>query len=78
MESIVSDGVYSTKGDANNTVDSELVKFENILGTSILIIPKLGKVLLWLRTIPGIISILIVTVLFILWPTSKKRKKIIV
>lgn len=78
VESIVSDGVYSTKGDANNTVDSELVKFENILGTSILIIPKLGKVLLWLRTIPGIISILIVTVWFILWPTSKKRKKIIV
>ena len=76
VESVVNDGVYSTKGDANNTVDSQLVKFENILGTSALVVPKFGKLLLWLRTIPGIISILVVTVLFIFWPTSRKSKEI--
>ena len=73
VESVVSDGVYSTKGDANNTVDSKLVKFENILGISTLVVPKFGKLLLWLRTIPGITSILVGTVLFIFWPTSKKK-----
>ena len=73
VESVVNDGVYSTKGDANNTVDSQLVKFENILGTSALVVPKFGKLLLWLRTIPGITSILVGTVLFIFWPTRKKK-----
>ena len=73
VESVVSDGVYSTKGDANNTVDSKLVKFEDILGTSVLVVPKFGKLLLWLRTIPGITSILVGTVLFIFWPTRKKK-----
>ena len=73
VESVVSDGVYSTKGDANNTVDSQLVKFENILGTSVLVVPKFGKLLLWLRTIPGITSILVGTVLFIFWPTRKNK-----
>ena len=73
VESVVSDGVYSTKGDANNTVDSQLVKFEDILGISVLVVPKFGKLLLWLRTIPGITSILVGTVLFIFWPTSKKK-----
>ena len=73
VESVVSDGVYSTKGDANNTVDSKLVKFENILGTSVLVVPKFGKLLLWLRTIPGITSILVGTGLFIFWPTRKNK-----
>lgn len=73
VESVVSDGVYSTKGDANNTVDSKLVKFENILGISTLVVPKFGKLLLWLRTIPGITSILVGIVLFIFWPTRKKK-----
>ena len=77
VESVINDGVYSTKGDANNIIDSELVKFENILGVNVLVVPKLGNLLLWLRTIPGIVSILVGTVLFILWPTSKKTNKII-
>ena len=77
VEDVIDDGLYSTKGDANNIVDSELVRFENIVGISILVFPKLGDLLLWLRTTPGIISIFIGTVLFILWPTSKKANKII-
>ena len=75
VERVVSDGLYSTKGDANNTVDSEFVKFEDVVGTSTLVVPKLGNVLLWLRTLPGIISILITILLFILWPTNKKREE---
>ena len=77
VESIVSSGIYSTKGDANNIVDSELVRFEDISGISVVVVPKLGNLLLWLRTIPGIISILFGTVLFILLPTNKKSKEII-
>ena len=73
VESVVNDGVYSTKGDANNTVDSQLVKFEDILGTSVLVVPKFGKLLLWLRTIPGITSILVGTGLFIFLPTRKNK-----
>lgn len=75
VERVVSDGLYSTKGDANNTVDSEFVEFEDVVGTSALVVPKLGNVLLWLRTLPGIISILITILLFILWPTNKKREE---
>ena len=73
VEDVIDDGLYSTKGDANNIVDSELVKFENIIGTSVLVVPKFGKLLLWLRTIPGIISISVGTVLFIFWPTRQKK-----
>lgn len=76
VESVISNGVYSTKGDANNTVDSQLVKFEDIVGTSVMVVPIFGNILLWLRTIPGIISILVGTVLFIFWPTSRKSKEI--
>ena len=74
VEDVVSDGVYSTKGDANNTVDSKFVNFEDILGVSTLKIPMIGKILLFLRTLPGIICISVTTLLFILWPKSKKAK----
>ncbi len=40
---------YRTKGDKNNICDSELVKYENIEGKVILILPKVGKLILFLQ-----------------------------
>lgn len=44
---------YCTKGDANNVQDSMLVNCKNILGVSVLTIPKLGYVADWIQHPPG-------------------------
>lgn len=75
VEKVIGEGVYSTKGDANNTVDSEFVKFEDILGINTLVVHKFGQILLFIRVIPGLISILFTILLFILWPKNIKAKK---
>lgn len=50
---------YKTKGDNNNVVDSELVKYENIEGKVILTIPKIGNVVLFLQKKEVIILVFI-------------------
>lgn len=41
--------VYTTQGDANPTVDSDLVPFEQIEGVGALLVPLIGYPLLWVQ-----------------------------
>lgn len=60
---------FRTKGDANNTTDSELVDSEQILGRKILKIPYAGYVIDFIKKPAGIVACGIFVMLIIL---SKK------
>ena len=46
---------WRTKGDANNTADPVLIPGENLVGTYKMKIPYLGKIALFMRTVPGLL-----------------------
>src|SRR5258706_5503916 len=52
--------VYKTKGDANNTDDSGLVSSGSVLGKEFFYLPFVGYVIVFLRTIPGFIALIVV------------------
>lgn len=66
---------YQTKGDANNTVDTQLVSRTDIIGKALFHVPMAGNFVLYLRTLPGFIIFIIVPgILFIgfeLWNIKK-------
>jgi len=49
-----------TKGDANRSIDSDTIVPNKIIGKVIFIVPKLGFVVSFSRTIPGLILLIIV------------------
>lgn len=59
--------VFLTKGDANRSQDSDSITPGQIVGKVVFVIPKLGYLMAFSKSLPGlIILILIPTVLFIL------------
>ena len=62
---------YKTKGDNNNTEDSEEISNEDIEGKVVKIIPKIGKISLVLQNKMIIIIILIILYMYI----SRNYKK---
>lgn len=68
---------YETKGDNNNTIDDNLVKYEDIMGKYIFKIPKIGYIVRNLQTQIGII--IVITIIFIreLYVRNKESKEII-
>ncbi len=70
---------YSTKGDANDSKDSDPVSSSNIIGKQIFTIPYLGKLIVFLSTIQGfllfIVTPIFVFVLFELWNIKKELEK---
>lgn len=59
---------FITKGDANNTQDEWVVKEDEIVGKSVLVIPKVGFVLDYFKTPAGLIGILLIGFLLIEGP----------
>lgn len=70
---------FTTKGDANQVVDSEPVSFENFVGRADVKIPFLGYVAMYIQTKEGIIAsigiFLFVVFLSLLDDLLKKEKK---
>lgn len=67
--------VFVTKGDANNTLDSDL-PFENIIGKPIFSLPYLGFISVYLNSTPGkILLIVLVSVLLVTTLFSNQRPK---
>lgn len=70
---------YKTKGDANNTVDSDLVSQNDIIGKTFVNIPAIGRLTSFLKTIPGFMAFIILpTLIFIgfeLWGIKKEIEK---
>jgi len=50
---------YKTKGDANNTVDTDLVSNFDILGKSFYYVPYLGRFVFFMKTIPGFLIFIV-------------------
>ena len=68
--------LYQTKGDNNNSPDSDLVKFENIIGKKFYNIPGLGMKISYIFTETGII-IMALIILIHYKISSDKTNKII-
>ena len=59
---------FILKGDANNTADGEEVKKREVIGKVYLAIPYLGRMVAFLRTLPGFLFLIIIpSVIFIGW-----------
>ena len=73
-EEIITDNStgYKTKGDASNTADSHLVKKEDILGKYRFSIPYLGYLIGYVKTLPGLILIIVIPVTIIIYEESRK------
>ena len=67
--------IYKTKGDNNNTEDSEEIKTEDIEGKVIKVIPKVGNITLILKN--KVVSTIVVIILSIyIFKNYKKNKKL--
>ena len=59
----VSEAGMHTKGDANNTEDSQPVGQEQVIGKVIFVIPKIGAAVGFFKTLPGVLCFLSAAVL---------------
>lgn len=50
----------STKGDANRTDDPEIINQNMILGKVLLVLPKLGYVVAFAKSLPGLVVLIII------------------
>ncbi len=67
---------YHTKGDANNTADSQPINKTSVTGKVICVIPNVGAVVGFIRTPLGMLCFLIVTVLIVELPNIVRCLKI--
>lgn len=75
----VNDNGYRTKGDANNTDDGTDIQKEYVIGKVVLIIPKIGAAVSFIKTPPGMLIFMGALVLIIELPyitTRMKERKI--
>lgn len=70
------ENAYITKGDNNDTVDEEIVKYDMIIGKVIYTMPKFGTVMKILKNKCVFISCIIILVLIYLYDRKQKQKKI--
>jgi len=57
--------VFTTKGDANRSVDSDVAKPDKIIGKVILVIPKLGYFVNFSKSLPGLIILVFIPTFFL-------------
>lgn len=71
--------VYTTKGDANNSIDTELVSQSQITGKALFSVPYLGFAINFLKTPQGLfLAIILPTLIFVsleLWAIKKEIEK---
>lgn len=63
---------FVTKGDANESIDSETRKFENILGKVIIHMPYLGYIISFIKSGPGLLLTIVVPSVFIIFSEINK------
>ena len=70
---------YLTRGDANNATDSQPVMAENVVGKVELFVPEVGKLTMFLKTLPGFMLLVIIPALifigFELFNTKRELEK---
>lgn len=65
---------YVTKGDANENNDEGAVLAEKVIGKEIFSIPLLGYLLVYIKTLPGLILLIIIPALIIIYDEVNKIK----
>lgn len=70
--------LYTTQGDANNIEDDEKITFDEIEGKCIKVIPKIGKIVLTLKsktTLGIVLAVLIIIYIFEQRSSTKKIRR---
>ena len=65
---------FTTKGDANNASDSVPVRKEAVIGNSVLTMPYLGYLISCIKTLPGLIIIIVIPATIIIYEEIRKIK----
>ena len=71
------EGGYITRGDANNTEDTQLLAASDIEGKMIMVVPFVGSVISFLGTAPGLSILIVAGILLIEWQAIADKIKII-
>lgn len=66
---------FSVKGDVNNSPDEELVPVENVVGRVLFSIPYVGYLISFVKTLPGIIILIIIPTTIIIYEEIGKIKE---
>ena len=66
---------YVTKGDANNTADIDKVLASQVVGKVNYRVPYLGYFLQYVKTLPGLVIIIIIPATIIVYEETRKIKK---
>jgi len=66
--------LFSTKGDANRSQDEDLIKQSQITGKVVLVIPKLGYLVAFSKSLPGLIILAIFPAVFFILDEILKAK----
>ncbi len=71
--SVNADGTLVTKGDANKTADPWVVQRREVIGGVVASVPALGYWLVYLKSIPGLASVILACVgLSLLWSIARE------
>ena len=65
---------YVTKGDANKTNDQKEVPISKVIGKKIFTIPFVGYLLVYIKTLPGLILLIIIPATIIIYDEFTKIK----
>lgn len=57
--------IFTTRGDANNGADSQTVQKDQIVGKYVFSIPYLGYLLAYIKTLPGLIVIIVIAAIIV-------------
>lgn len=66
---------FSTKGDANDSPDTEKFTSDGIVGKTFLVVPYLGYPVSYAKSIQGLILIVIIPAIIIIYDEAQKIKK---
>ena len=68
---------YKTQGDANNNPDSQQVSASKVIGKAFYIVPFVGKVSIFIKTLPGFLSLIVFPALiFIIFELLNIKKEL--
>jgi len=66
--------LFETKGDANKSPDEELITQDRIIGKHLFTVALLGYVLTYIKTLPGLLFIVLIPSVIIIYEEMKKIK----
>ncbi|MCW1949684.1 MAG: signal peptidase I [Candidatus Shapirobacteria bacterium] len=69
------DGSFTTKGDANPVSDQNTISTSDILGKVFFTIPKIGYFIMFVKSLPGLITLIIIPSTMIIYQEFLEIKK---